>query len=218
MGGGLKSPAKIYCLKCDISKYFDNVNHEILLKFIGKKINCGKTMNLVEKIVRSDRAQEGKGIPIGNLTSQLFANIYLNELDNFIKRELQARYYLRYMDDFLILDWNKKKLREVKEEIKKFAENKLSLKLHPKKATVSPVNSGIDFLGYVVFENYKLLRKSTVKRFIKRTRKYLRMVEKGKMNEEKFDDSVASWMAYAKFGNSWRLRKKVQENLALQRV
>lgn len=209
MGGGLKSPAKIYCLKCDISKYFDSVNHKILLKLIGKKIKCGKTMELMEKIVRSDNAEMGKGIPIGNLTSQLFANIYLNELDNFIKRELQARYYLRYMDDFLVLDYDKKKLRLMKEEIKKFVENKLSLKLHPKKATVSPVNEGIDFLGYVVFENYKLLRKSTVKRFIKRTKKYARMVEQKKMSGEKFDASVASWMAYAKFGNSWRLRKKI---------
>ena len=106
--GGLKSPAKIYCLKCDISKYFDSVNHEILLKLIGKKINCDKTMKLMEKIVRSDNVQAGKGIPIGNLTSQLFANIYLNELDCFLKRGLSARYYLRYMDDFLILDKDKK--------------------------------------------------------------------------------------------------------------
>lgn len=170
-------------------------------------------MNLVEKIVRSDNAKLGKGIPIGNLTSQLFANIYLNELDNFIKRELQARYYIRYMDDFLILDCDKKKLREMKEEIKKFVENKLGLKLHPKKATVSPINSGIDFLGYVVFENYKLLRKSTVRRFIKRTRKYAKMVEQNKMSEEKFDASIASWTAYAKFGDSWRLRNSLEERL-----
>lgn len=170
-------------------------------------------MNLVEKIVRSDNAKERKGIPIGNLTSQLFANIYLNELDCFIKRVLSARYYIRYMDDFLILDANKKKLREMKEEIKKFVENKLGLKLHPKKATVSPINSGIDFLGYVVFENYRLLRKSTVKRFVKRTKKYAKMVEQEKMDEEKFDASVASWTAYAEFGNSWRLRGKLSVKL-----
>ena len=90
-------------------------------------------MNLWKKSSQGDNAQIGKGIPIGNLTSQLFANIYLNELDCFLKRGLSARYYLRYMDDFLILDKDKKKLRLIKDEIKQFLENKLGLKLHPKK-------------------------------------------------------------------------------------
>lgn len=172
----------------------------------------------MEKIVRSDNVQAGKGIPIGNLTSQLFANIYLNELDYFLKRGLSARYYLRYMDDFLILDKDKKKLHLMKDKIKHFLENKLGLKLHPKKATVFPIDKGIDFLGYVVFENYKLLRKSTVKRFVKRTKKYIKMVEQKKMSEEKLNASVVSWSAYAKFGDSWGLRRKLTEKLALRQV
>ena len=183
------------------------------MKLVGKKINCDKTMNLVEKIVKSDNESTGKGIPIGNLTSQLFANVYLNELDNFIKRNLRAKYYLRYMDDFLILDFDKKKLHRTKEEIRRFLENNLRLKLHPKKANVSPADKGVDFLGYNVFESYKLLRKSTVKRFIKRTKKYLKMVGQNKMTREKLNASITSWTAYARLGNSWRLRKKLGVNL-----
>jgi len=185
------------------------VNHGILLKLVGKKIKCDKTMELMGKIIKSDNAPSGKGIPIGNLTSQLFANIYLNELDCFIKRNLRARYYIRYMDDFLILDFSKKKLHQAKEEIRRFLENNLRLKLHPKKANVCPADKGIDFLGYVVFENYRLLRKSTIKRFIKRTKKYAKKVEQNQLTKDKFAQSVASWTAYAGFGNSWRLRRKL---------
>ena len=115
---------------------------------------------------------------------------------------------MRYMDDFLILDGNKKNLHRIKSEIKTFLTDKLKLELHPKKANVSPIDKGIDFLGYVVFENYKLLRKSTVKRFTKRTKKYLKMVEQNKLTKEKFVQSLISWAAYAKFGNSWRFRKR----------
>ncbi|MBI5742554.1 MAG: RNA-dependent DNA polymerase [Candidatus Niyogibacteria bacterium] len=206
---------KIYCLKCDVSKYFDSIDQNVLLKLIEKKIQDAKVFNLIKMIIRSNNAEAGKGIPIGNLTSQLFANIYLNELDRFVKRNLQIRYYLRYMDDFLILDFSKKKLRWTKDEIQKFLENKLCLKLHPKKATISPIDKGIDFLGYIVFENHKLLRKSTVKRFVKRIRKYMQMVEQNKMSEEKLNASVMSWVAYAKYARSWKLRKYIGERLGL---
>ncbi|MDO8482480.1 MAG: RNA-directed DNA polymerase [bacterium] len=180
---------------------------------IGKKIQDDRVFDLIKIIIRSNNAETGKGIPIGNLTSQLFANIYLNELDRFIKRGLSARYYLRYMDDFLILDPDKKKLHLIKNKIRWFLENKLCLKLHPKKATVSPIHKGIDFLGYIVFKSYKLLRKSTVKRFIKRMRVYKKVVEQNKMSVEKLSASIRSWLAYAKFGNSWRLIKQLRVEL-----
>jgi retron-type reverse transcriptase len=111
------------------------------------------------------------GMPIGNLTSQLFANIYLNELDHFIKDKLGIRCYVRYMDDFIILDTDKKRLFKIRNLIKEFLEQKLKLKLHPKKSEYFPISKGIDFLGYVVFYDYILLRKSTVRRFKKRLKK-----------------------------------------------
>ncbi len=130
---------KIYCLKCDISKYFENVNHKILLEIIKKKITDERVVWLIEKILNSSEEKPGVAIPIGNLTSQLFANIYLNELDQFVKHKLKVEYYIRYMDDFLILNCDEKKLYQIKEEIQKFLQEKLELKLHPQKSTVVKV-------------------------------------------------------------------------------
>ena len=174
------------------------------MKLIKKKIADKKTLWLIREILSSTyEKKSGVGIPIGNLTSQLFANIYLNEFDQFIKHSMRIRYYIRYMDDFLILDYNKRKLHQIKKKIQEFLQNKLELELHPKKANIFPANKGIDFLGYVSFENYCLLRKSTVKRFVKRMKSY----------RKNSRDSLLSWLAYAKFGNSWRLRKNLEAKL-----
>lgn len=214
-------------MKCDISKYFGNINHWILSRIIKKKIADKKTLWLIEEILNSSEEKAETGIPIGNLTSQLFANIYLNELDQFVKHKLRVKYYIRYMDDFLILDYNKKELHRIKEEIREFLANELILKLHPKKANVFPVphhfrsksgGGGIDFLGYQIYDNYKLLRKSTVKRFIKRTKMHKKKLAKGLMDKEKFSQSLQSWLAYARFGNSWSLRKNLSEKLKVKLI
>lgn len=210
---------QIYCFQGDISKYFSSINHKILLYLIKKKIIDEKVLWLIKEISNSTYDKEpGVGIPIGNLTSQLFANIYLNKLDQFVKYRLRVKYYLRYMDDFLILDHHKKKLHQVKEEIREFLQDGLGLELHPKKANIFPIEGGIDFLGYQIFENYRLLRKSTVKRFIKRTKVYQKRLTKGKMTQEKFQNSLQSWLAYAKFANSWKLRKNLEEKLKVRLV
>ena len=206
----LRSNKNLYVLKCDISKYFASIEHQILLELIKKRIADQKALWLVKEILNSTYEKKlGTGIPIGNLTSQLFASIYLNELDQFVKHKLRIKYYLRYMDDFLILDFEKKKLHQIKEEIREVLQNRLKLELHPKKANVSPIDKGIDFLGYRIFGNYRLLRKSTVKRFVKRTGIYQKRLREGILSKEKFNNSLQSWIAYAKFGNSWRLRRKL---------
>ena len=109
------------------------------------------------------------------------------------------------MDDFLILDFGKKKLYTIKKRIQKFLREKLKLELHPKKANIFPIDKGIDFLGYRIFKNYKLLRKITVKRFIKRMKVRQKILNEGLLSKEKFNNSLQSWTAYAKHGNSWRL-------------
>ena len=175
-------------------------------------------MRLIERIIGSSYKKKIyenlfdfrlAGIPIGNLTSQLFANVYLNELDQFVKHNLRQRYYLRYMDDFLILRSDKKELSLLKERLREFLKDNLRLTLHPKKANIFPAEKGIDFLGYRIFKHYRLLRKSGVKRFIKRTKAYRKKLAKNEMTQEKFDHCLQSWQAYAKFGNSWRLRQKL---------
>ena len=163
---------KFFCLKCDISKFFDNVDHNVLKQIIHKKISSPGVLWLIDLII--DSHNEQKGIPIGNLTSQLFANIYLNELDHFIKDRLGIKYYIRYMDDFLILDVDKNRLFDLRNQIREFLQFHLKLNLHPKKSEYFSVDGGIDFLGYLVFKSYILLRKSTVKRFLKKLKKQLK--------------------------------------------
>lgn len=209
---------KIFCLQCDVSKYFDSINHRALLEIVKKKIAGGKVIWLIEEILNSGEEKPDTGIPIGNLTSQLFANVYLNELDQFVKHELRVRYYLRYMDDFLILGFDKRKLHLAKEEIRSFLRDRLKLELHPKKVNVFPTGKGIDFLGYQIFGNYRLLRKSTVKRFIKRTKAYQKMLNKGLLSEEKFNNSLQSWTAYADFANSYKLRKTLSKELKVNLI
>jgi len=224
LGGESLKDKKLFCVQCDISKYFASIDQQILLKIIQKKITDNKVLRLIEKIIKSSYDRKiyqnlfevrYTGVPIGNLTSQLFANVYLNELDQFVKHQLRERYYLRYMDDFLILDYDKKKLHQIKEIIREFLKSRLKLDLHPKKVNVFPADSGIDFLGYLICGTHRLLRKSTVKRFIKRTKKYKKQITGGKMSQEKFNQCLQSWLAYAEFGNSRRLRRKVFEKLKL---
>ena len=198
-------PVTIYCLKCDISKYFDNVDQGILLEMLCRKIHDEDILWLLREIILSNP----KGIPIGNLTSQLFANVYLNELDHFIKRELHEKYYLRYMDDFLILGTDKKYLFEDKERTKIFLHDRLKLELHPKKAEIFPIDRGLGFLGYVMKDGRRYLRKSTVRRFMKKKRRYEAMVKNGKLTEALLQNATASWRGYASFAGSYKLVEKL---------
>lgn len=200
------SPNNFYILKCDVKKYFDSIDHQKLQKLIKKKIKDTKVLWLIEVIIESQKGE--KGIPLGNLTSQLFANIYLNELDQFIKHKLREKHYVRYMDDFLILSYDKKYLHSIKEEIRCFLIKELKLELHLAKTNVFPIKQGINFLGYRVFPAYRLLKKSTVKRFSKRMKVYRRKMKQGLMSKAKFRNSFCSWMSYAEFANSWHLQKK----------
>lgn len=216
---------KIYALQIDISKYFPSVNHQILFQIIQKKIADPKILNLIEKLLSTSstssehdhlfppdshfRTKLPRGIPLGNLTSQLFANIYLNEVDQFIKHQLKVKYYVRYMDDSVILSKDKKYLYQTKEKIVEFLYDQLYLTAHPKKIKIFPTEKGIDFLGYVIFKDHILLRSSNVKKFRKKYRKLLTKVREGKMSKEKAWQSIQSWIAHSKYADTYRLRKKL---------
>ncbi len=200
-----------YCLKCDISKYFDSIDHDVLRSLIRKKIRDENVLWLCDVIIASN----APGIPIGNLTSQLFANIYLNELDYFVKRVLHERYYIRYMDDFLILGNDKKHLREDKERIGIFLSERLRLQLHPKKAEIFPCAHGIDFLGYVVRDGRRLLRTTTVRRFLKRQKRVRAFEESAAAVSMHADGGYASWRGYAHFADAYMLTQRLSRDGAI---
>lgn len=199
----------LYVFKGDICKYFNSVDHEILFDLIREKIREEPMLRLIWLIIDSANQKTGKGIPIGNLTSQLFANIYLNKLDQHIKHSLRVKKYIRYMDDFLIFDTNKHKLTLLKEQIGAYLSHELELELHPRKSTIFPVRLGVDFLGYVFFKDQIRLRKSTLKRFMKRTNNNLKRLANGQLSDTDFARSIESWRGYAKHAHTWQLRRSL---------
>ena len=147
---------------------------------------------------------DGVGIPVGNLTSQLFANIYLNKLDQFIKHELKAHYYIRYMDDFILLSPDIEELRKWLTAIESFVNNELKLELNPK-TTILCCNNGLDFVGYRHYHSHRKVRRDSVKRMKGKIKKYIT----GKTTKEKLQKSLQSWTGHAKHADSYHLREKI---------
>lgn len=191
---------KGYCLKADIRHYFQEVSHDVLINIIGRKIKGEKTVSLIEKILKN--GFDEKGMPLGNLTSQFFANIYLNELDYFVKRKLKARYYIRYVDDFVILHSGKKQLELWKEQINQFLKQELKIELHSEKSKVIPLSRGIDFVGFRNFYYFRLLRK----RNIRKMRAKIEQFRNGELAKDKLLESFQGWQAYARWANTFKLR------------
>ena len=146
-------------------------------------------------------------MPLGNLTSQFFANVYLNELDQFVKHKLKAKYYIRYVDDFVLLHSSKEQLQIWQKEIEIFLNTKLKLELHPDKSKIISLSKGIDFVGFRNFYHHKLLRKRNV-RNIKRK---INSFNEGKINEGKFLEIWQGWSAYANWANSHNLINRLKE-------
>lgn len=189
-----------WTLKCDIKKYFSSVNHQVLYDLIKRNLKDKQVLWLISEIISSfhseiqrERERVKRGVPIGNLTSQLFANIYLNELDQFVKHRLKVKFYLRYCDDFVILENDLVELEKLIPEIKYFLYSKLKLELHPNKIIIRKLNQGIDFLGYVVLPHYRVLRTKTKRRMLK------------KANE----GNMQSYLGLIKHCSSYGLRQKL---------
>lgn len=198
-----------YILKADIKHYFASVDHEILIRIIRRRIRDKKILWLIRKILKNHNFKDkNKGIIIGNLTSQLFANLYLNGLDYFAKQKLGAKYYIRYMDDFVLMYKSKETLFEWKEQISKFLKT-IKLDLHQEKSKIFSLHKGTNFVGYRVFYHYKLLKKSNLKVIEKRIMKFRELYEKNEISYEKITQSLESWMAYAKYADTYKLRKKI---------
>jgi len=160
-------------------------------------------------LANHDSEIPGKGMPLGNLTSQFFANVYLNELDQFVKHDLKAKYYIRYVDDFVIFHRDKPVLQNWKLQIDDFLKRSLKLQLHPEKSSIISLNRGITLLGFRIFHDYRLLKKSNAKRIWKRLGAFKQKYDAGRMSQEQIARSLKGWVAYAKFANTYNLRARV---------
>jgi retron-type reverse transcriptase len=211
---------EIYVFKADIRKYFENIDHRILLSLINERIKDKEAIWLIKRILAGESlfSQQTKGIPIGNLTSQFFANLYLNPLDQFVKHDLGIKYYVRYMDDFVLMDLSKGRLREAKAEIAQFLEDKLRLSLHPKKQTITPLKCGIDFLGFRIFSSYRLLRKENAKRFARRLKNMKERFVRKEIPLSRISSFIKGWIAHAGQADTYRLRKKILRDFVLTPV
>jgi retron-type reverse transcriptase len=194
-----------YCMQSDVAKFYPSVKHDILFEIIQQKIKCQRTLGIIEDIIYS--IGEGQNVPIGNYTSQWFGNLYLNELDQFLKHEYHIKHYIRYCDDFVVFHDDKKFLNELSGDIKDFLKDKLQLVL--KKCSIFPVSQGLDFLGYRHFRNYVLLRKSTAKRVLRRLKQLPVLFAKGKITADQFRSSLASTNGWLKWANTYNLQLKL---------
>jgi len=202
---------RAFCLQADISKYFPSINHHVLMSIIKRKIKCKRTLDLLDQIVfiEGDRDDvDSHNLPIGNLISQWCANIYLNELDMFVKHELKVTHYARYMDDFILLHHNKAELHRMLELVDAFLANKLCLSLN-KKTSIFPVEQGIDLMGFRLWRDHRLLRKSSARRMVSRLRYMRARYAEGKIPMSKVRQRVGSWLAHCSHCNGWRVRRRI---------
>lgn len=188
-----------------------------MLGLIRKKISDRRTLRLMEKIVKAYATSPGKGMPLGALTSQLFANVYLDPLDHFIKERLGAKFYLRYLDDFVILHDSRQQLERYKSEIEQFAANELKLGLHPQKTSILPLHHGVRLLGFRIFGRYRLLKKPR-KHYLAKFASLKESCDSGAISSELFERKISGWMAHACWGDTYKMRMKIRTMLFSRRT
>lgn len=217
----LREHGRIHALKADIARFFPSVCHDVLKRIVRRRIACADTLALIDGII--DSADEPgalmpRGIPIGNLTSQLFANVYLHELDMFVKHELREQRYLRYMDDFVIVGHDKAHLHEVRRAIEDFLHAGLGLRTNAKTQVfpVSVVNGRpLDFLGYRIWPTHRKLRKDSIGRMRRKMKRLARLYHEGRIDLDRIDRVVASWVGHAGHADTYNLRGKVLGEIVL---
>lgn len=199
----------VWVLKCDIKKFFASIDQGILTGVLREYIPDKDILWMLGQVIESfhhpsptlpieGREEEGgKGLPLGNLTSQLFCNVYMNEFDQFVKHKLKARYYIRYADDFVFLSDSRKELENLISKIAEFLNQKLKLALHPDKVFIKTLASGVDFLGWAHFPNHRVLRNVTKRRMFKG-------IHKRPKNK-----TLQSYLGLISHGNSYRLKQKL---------
>ncbi len=200
-----------WVLKCDIRKFFASIDHEILKKILYSHIQDQKILILLENIIDSfcsvpppcGGGGQGvvvkKGLPLGNLTSQLLVNIYMNEFDQFVKHKMKQKFYVRYADDFVFLSQSKQELENLIPFVKTFLDEKLKLEIHPDKLFIKTFSSGVDFLGWIHFSDHRVLRTATKRRMFRNL----------EMNHS--EEIISSYLGMLSHGNAWKLAQEIKD-------
>ncbi len=189
----------LWVLKCDIRKFFASIDQDILLETLKKHIVDENVIWIIQNVVSSFQSTAPrKGLPLGNLTSQLLVNIYMNKFDHFMKHVIKAKYYIRYADDFVVMSVDKEWLIRIVPMIQKFLADELSLQLHPNKLSITTLASGIDFLGWVHFPSHKTLRTATKKRMLGRLKR-----------TNKKPEIIQSYLGLLSHGNAKKIRRRI---------
>lgn len=200
----MQKRGKVYFLKTDFARYFPSIDREVLHGLVRRKISCAGTMRLIEAMV----PPKGIGLPIGSLTSQLFANVYGGVVDRFLQQDLRERQWYRYMDDVVVLGFDSRHLNRVREQMESFAAEQLGLRFS--KWSVAPAARGVNFLGYRIWSTHKLLRKQSVTRA---KRRIAALRRKGRHAE--LSRFVAAWAGHARWANSRNLLRSLEVEVAI---
>lgn len=222
-----------YVLQCDIRKYFPSIDHEILKCLIRRKLKCRDTLWLIDTVIDHSNFQKPvvnhfpgddlldplarrQGLPIGNLTSQFFANVYLNGFDHFVKETLKYKKYLRYVDDFALFSDDRDDLVFARREIEAYL-SKFTLKVHPIKSQIVATEHGVSFLGLRIFPEYIRIQNANIQRGRKRLRKLQKAYAHGEISAKMVDQSVKSWVSHLEHADTWHLRQKIFADLVFSR-
>lgn len=223
-----------HILQCDVRKYFPSMDHEILKSLVRRKIKCPDTLRLADLIIDGSNEQEPvqhlfpgdtlltalerrHGMPIGNLTSQLFANVYLNPFDHFVKERLGAGRYVRFVDDFAIFSDDRGELREMLGRVREYLAG-LRLVLNTSKTRLERTASGADFLGFRVLPDRIRVRRSNLRRARRRLKEMVEDYRAGRLGISEVTDRVRSWVAHLEHGDTWRLRGRIFSSLVFTRA
>lgn len=212
-----------FVLKCDVKKFFASVDHTILLGMMDRRVGDERAMLLIREIVESyeaskslrtgDKPSTSHGLPIGNLTSQLFANIYLNQFDQFVKHQLGIKHYLRYTDDFIVVHRDETYLRDLIPSLTNFLAAHLKLMLHPDKIFLRKCRQGVDFLGYVLLPHYRRLRTKTKRRIFRKLDARILELHAGTIGSARFEQSFQSYLGVLSHADEYQLSQDMKNRM-----
>lgn len=200
-----------FIIKMDIKKFFYTIDREILKEILSRKIKCKNTYRILEHIIDSADVIDEVGLPLGNTLSQICANIYMNELDQYIKRKLSIKYYTRYADDMFIICESKAEAKRVLMLCEEFINNELNLKLNQRKTKIFPIEQGVNYVGYKIYHTHMLLRNESKRKVKRRLKAYQKLLKENKITKEKLEQMLNSWKGHADYANSYNFYNKLVE-------